>query len=463
MFSHRHGGPSGPRFPTVFFLLCLFGFLNPASADTLWSPEQVPDDSVKAFLDYYKRFLRERAGRALRLQGKSEPAQAERRQNEAELARLTARMAEVLERLARNETSSQTPETVIRYEESQKVRGSWNISLFALPHAAELLREAQYLHYRSLAHTCEAMPEGERREHAVEKLASWAQILERFPDHDGLTEQVWRTYFEKSMAPVKKELEKRREQTIRTTETFQSLETVYEKIGKLGEEMPFFLRKFPSEASLRLSNRFLDLCHEANRPVSIEHFGPVYATLARQLREHRADRTTQRDHVLPALAMSLEGKVRRLTLLDRPMPIRGITADGSLFDETSLEGKVVLLDFWATWCGPCLAEFPQMKSLYRQYRSRGFEIVGYNVDTEPEKMKRYLEKNPLPWITLSKAYSLDREMLPLSTYYGTLEIPVMLLRGRDGKTICIDARGGNLREELERLFDGDKHRIRSNK
>ena len=76
----------------------------------------------------------------------------------------------------------------------------------------------------------------------------------------------------------------------------------------------------------------------------------------------------------------LEGIVRRLTLLGNEMKIEGKLLDGKAFDWSKYAGKVVLVDFWATWCGPCLAEIPKMRKCYDLYHDKGFEIVGISCD-----------------------------------------------------------------------------------
>jgi len=91
-------------------------------------------------------------------------------------------------------------------------------------------------------------------------------------------------------------------------------------------------------------------------------------------------------------------------------------------DPKTLEGKVVLLDFWATWCGPCIAEFPHLKRLYEQYRDKGLEIVDYCVDSDTEMMYAYLKRNPVPWIVLVKEASRKLDGPLLSSYLRSQEI-----------------------------------------
>ena len=157
-----------------------------------------------------------------------------------------------------------------------------------------------------------------------------------------------------------------------------------------------------------------------------------------------------------------QGLLRRLEMTGKEMPVWGHDLAGNVFDAKTLEGKVVLLDFWATWCAPCVAEFPHLKNLYEKYHDRGFEIVGYNVDSDLEQLTAFLRRRPLPWPVLVREKSLEKGAvslsepplpeMPLSTYYGARKLPVVLLRDRDGKVVMLDARGGALAEVLERLL-----------
>jgi thiol-disulfide isomerase/thioredoxin len=144
-----------------------------------------------------------------------------------------------------------------------------------------------------------------------------------------------------------------------------------------------------------------------------------------------------------------EAVVRRLELLGKPIEIQGVTLDGKEFDwEKFRQGKVVLIDFWATWCGWCIKEIPEMKRLYEAYRDRGFEIVGISGDQKREDLEKFLQNNPIPWTIL---YGKDGPS-PTIEYYGISAWPTMLLVDKQGKVVSLNARGQTLREELKRLL-----------
>jgi thiol-disulfide isomerase/thioredoxin len=149
------------------------------------------------------------------------------------------------------------------------------------------------------------------------------------------------------------------------------------------------------------------------------------------------------------------GAVRRAKLLSgEPLKISGTTLDGKPFDISAYKGKVVVVDFWATWCGPCLAELPNLKAVYDKYHGRGLEVVGVNVDDDQEELAKFLKENPLPWKTLvnSKGEKKGLSGGP-ADYYGISAIPAVFLMSRDGKVVSLAARGEQLGELVSKLMD----------
>jgi thiol-disulfide isomerase/thioredoxin len=145
------------------------------------------------------------------------------------------------------------------------------------------------------------------------------------------------------------------------------------------------------------------------------------------------------------------GTLRRLSLPGKPMEIKGTLLDGTPFDQRTLSGKVVLVDFWATWCGPCRAEIPSMKKEYEKYHDRGFEVVGISLDDDREAVEKFVQSEEIPWPILHEAAG-EGEGNALARFYGITGIPQLILIGRDGNVITLNARGPKLAEELEKLF-----------
>jgi len=146
------------------------------------------------------------------------------------------------------------------------------------------------------------------------------------------------------------------------------------------------------------------------------------------------------------------GTLRRLSLPGHPMEISGTLLNGQPFNPKSLAGKVVLVDFWATWCGPCVAELPNVLEQYEKYHKDGFEVVGISLDQDREALEKFVNEQKLPWPILFEESKGEGWQHPLATYYGISGIPTVILIGRDGNVITLDARGEKLGEQLDAIF-----------
>jgi len=146
------------------------------------------------------------------------------------------------------------------------------------------------------------------------------------------------------------------------------------------------------------------------------------------------------------------GTLRRLSLPGNPMEIRGTLMNGEPFDPKSLAGKVVLVDFWATWCGPCVQEIPNVLQQYEKYHDQGFEVVGISLDQDRSALEKFIVDQKVPWPILFEESEGSGWQHPLATFYGISGIPTVILIGRDGNVITLNARGEQLGQELAKLF-----------
>ena len=139
------------------------------------------------------------------------------------------------------------------------------------------------------------------------------------------------------------------------------------------------------------------------------------------------------------------------------MYLEGMTVDGRPFDWSRYEGKVVLVDFWATWCGPCLRELPNVLANYQQYHEQGFEVVGISLDEDRRKLTQFILENQLPWENLfNDAPQTSGWKHPMAQFYEVKGIPTVILVGRDGRVVSVAARGKALGEELAKLFASEE-------
>ncbi|HZN32904.1 MAG TPA: redoxin family protein [Pirellulaceae bacterium] len=147
------------------------------------------------------------------------------------------------------------------------------------------------------------------------------------------------------------------------------------------------------------------------------------------------------------LAEKAAGAKFRLVSVGKSLGLKGKTLDGRNFDTATANGKLVLIHYWTTTCGPCKDDMELIKSLLAKYGGQGFYPVGINLDNDVKDASNFLKSKPLSWPQLYETGGLDSR---LATQYGILSLPTMILIGKDGRVIDANIQSGELEAEVKK-------------
>lgn len=131
----------------------------------------------------------------------------------------------------------------------------------------------------------------------------------------------------------------------------------------------------------------------------------------------------------------MKGQLRQMDAVGKPFELAFDDAiTGKKVDIKDYRGKVVMIDWWATWCGPCVAELPHVKEVYKKYKDQGFEIIGISLDQPEDKgglgaLKEFVAKNDMPWPQYYMGKGWDSEF---SSSWGIMSIPNVFLIDKEG-------------------------------
>jgi thiol-disulfide isomerase/thioredoxin len=148
----------------------------------------------------------------------------------------------------------------------------------------------------------------------------------------------------------------------------------------------------------------------------------------------------------------LRGEFGGKARVGEPADVEGPTLSGERFDVADQKGKVVLVDFWATWCPPCREELPRLREMRDRLGEKGLLIVGVSLDGSREELEAFVRKHRLAWPQIF--YDQGPRYNPIAGKYKVQAIPYTLLVDRDGTIAASGLRGEELEEAVEHLLEG---------
>lgn len=152
---------------------------------------------------------------------------------------------------------------------------------------------------------------------------------------------------------------------------------------------------------------------------------------------------------------SIDGFKAKSAAIGKPLALDSLVdTEGKPLDPAVYAGKVVLVDFWATWCGPCVAEIPNIEKVYQKKHDAGFEVIAVNLDDQRSDLDAFMAQRKTPWNVYVSAVPGKTGMeTPLARSLIVNAIPFTMLIGRDGNVAAIHIRGAALEPKVEELLN----------
>lgn len=158
------------------------------------------------------------------------------------------------------------------------------------------------------------------------------------------------------------------------------------------------------------------------------------------------------DQAMQMARMSLERieTLKKLRIGAPLIPFEAVDIAGKPLSPADMKGRVVLLDFWATWCAPCRAEMPKVKEIYARYHGKGFDIIGVSLDNDRAALDRYLDEQDIAWRQVFDGKGWQAE---LGRVYAVSSIPATFLMDRQGRIRYKNLRGDDLEKAVIKLIE----------
>ncbi|MDF2191410.1 TlpA disulfide reductase family protein [Paraflavitalea sp. CAU 1676] len=242
---------------------------------------------------------------------------------------------------------------------------------------------------------------------------------------------IFQMIHEKAASPHYKfiEFEKTKDSAV-----YRQAKKEWDEVGQEADSLfTEFVRRNPSSpvAAFAIQDRFVNY----NNPMKIEECykllkpGALNSTYGKQITEYR--------------------KIAALTAIGVKPSFTVVDTTGKKVSLKNFKGQYVLVDFWASWCGPCRKENPNIVKAYQKYHDKGFEVVAISLDDKRAAWIKAIQTDKLPWIHLSDLQAWKSDLV---MQYGIKSIPTSFLVDKDGKIIAKNLRGKDLEDTLAGLL-----------
>lgn len=181
------------------------------------------------------------------------------------------------------------------------------------------------------------------------------------------------------------------------------------------------------------------LSEGAGTPVDVKKIAPIYNAMRKSLRESDQGRELGQ-RILAAKTIHVGAPAPKFTQQD---------VHGKPLKLEDIRSKYLLVEFWASWCGPCRAENPNLTRQYAKYKPQGFEVVAVSLDDHHDKWEEAIAKDQLPWLHVSDLKGWNNEV---GRQYGIRAVPANFLLDENKNIIAMNLRGEELNKKLSELF-----------
>ena len=206
-----------------------------------------------------------------------------------------------------------------------------------------------------------------------------------------------------------------------------------------------------SDQAVTLENRIAALAQANPREPAIISFQIARANLMLRF-DHQAGVAFLRELTQAAdqnLANAAKARIAKEQLIGHPVSLQFTATDGSSVSMSELRGKVVLIDFWATWCPDCIREMPVVRQTYQKYRDRDFTIIGVSLDKDGQALANFVARKLIPWPQYLDGKGWENDF---ATKYGIHAIPEMWLINQRGEVASTDISIEELDQKIEQLL-----------